>query len=267
MNHRKLRLEPLYRLGAAILRALGLAYAVEPRNVVLERVAVTVPGLPPHLDGFRIGLLTDLHMGPFTTAPEVRALAGMLAAEKPDLCLLGGDFVSAREAADGLDEALEPVRGAYGVLGNWDYGSRAVARLRQHSMVRILVNEGVEAAPGLWLAGVDDLRRGRPDIGRALAGAPEGAVRILLSHEPDLAVQVRPEHRLALQISGHSHGGQVRLPLVGPVLLPPGGRRYPAGLAEGPSCPVYTSRGIGMSHLPIRFGCPPEITIITLRRG
>jgi predicted MPP superfamily phosphohydrolase len=120
--------------------------------------------------------------------------------------------------------------------------------------------------PGLWLAGVDDLQRGKPDLDRALAMAPPDGVRILLSHEPDFANRVRQGHHVALQLSGHSHGGQVRLPFVGPLLLPPGGRKYHTGLNQAPACLVYTSRGVGMVRLPIRFACPPEVTILTLQK-
>lgn len=221
-----------------------------------------VAGLPPHLDGFTIGVMTDLHIGPLVSAGFIRRAAAELADRGPDLVVVAGDFCSTRKAAHLLVEALEPVGRPFAVLGNWDYKREEV---RRTAAVRFLVNQGAEVAPGLWLAGVDDVNFGRPDLEAALAGAPPGAVRILLAHEPDFADRVEARHRIALQISGHSHGGQIRLPFLGAALLPPGGQKYVSGLNHAPHCPVYTSRGLGVAHLPVRIMCPPELTLIQLK--
>lgn len=245
----------------------GAGYRLNAAAVPVERVTVPIVGLPAHLHGYTLGVLTDLHIGPLLGPERVAAVAERLAAMRPDLVVVAGDLVSAADAAGQLDRALAPVQGALAVPGNWDYRTKAIPALLGCASVRFLLNEGVEAAPGLWIAGLDDALSGRPDIGRALAGAPEGAVRILLAHEPDVAARVRAEDRIALQISGHSHGGQIVLPLLGAALLPTLGRRYPTGLARAPHCQVYTSRGLGVAHLPIRWNCPPEITLITLVQG
>jgi hypothetical protein len=246
----------------------GYAFALEPKQLRLERVTVPVPELAGHLDGYTIGVLSDLHLGSLVSVAWVRNAAERLAALHPDLVLIAGDMTGYVETYQSgqqlIDEALEPVRGAYGVLGNWD---RLVPEIiRPQNAVRMLINAGVTVAPDLWLSGLDDGLWGSPSIDRALAKAPVGGTRILLAHEPDLADLVRPEHQVALQISGHSHGGQIRLPLVGPLLLPPLGRKYPAGLNQAPGCQVYTSRGVGVTQVPARFLCPPEITLITLKR-
>lgn len=259
----------LRTLGAAataVLRLIGLNRVLERRRVEFEQRSVVIPDLPEHLDGFTIGVLSDLHVGPATPPRWVRKAVEQLAARKPDLVVALGDYIGSHEHGPAADWALEPVRGALGIIGNWDFKDRFI----RHSMrsVRMLVNEGTLAADGLWVGGVDEPRLGEPDVARAMAGAPEGAVRILLCHEPDYADEiVRPEHRVALQISGHSHGGQIRLPLVGPVLLPAGGRKYRAGLYPAPHCQVYVNRGLGNAHLPIRILCPPEITLLKLVRG
>lgn len=237
---------------------------VEPRRPRLESVTVPLPELPPHLDGFTVAVLADLHLGPMVSLRRVRQAVDLLVPYRPDLVVVAGDLVSAPEAVFNLPAALGPFTQAYGVLGNWDSIAPTV---RQQRTVRMLVNEGVEAAPGLWLAGVDDALLGDPDLDRALEGAPPGAVRLLLAHEPDFADQIRAKHRVALQISGHTHGGQIRLPLLGPLMLPPDGRRYPAGLYRAPHCQVYTSRGLGVVHLPLRLFCPPEVSLLTLRPG
>jgi uncharacterized protein len=262
----------LWRAAALVAGLAGYSKYMEPAWLRVERVDVPVAGLPSHLEGYTIGVLADLHLGRLVPVERGREAARRLVALKPDLVLIAGDMTgevdSTEEAQRAIDEGLEPVKGAYGVLGNWDYyrNGQMPMGVRRQSTVRLLVNQGVEVTPGLWLAGLDEGLFGRPDVAKALQGAPPGAVRILLAHEPDLADLVRPEHRIALQISGHTHGGQVRLPLLGPMMLPPLGRKYVAGLYDTPGCPVYVSRGIGMTQVGVRFLCPPEITLIRLRR-
>ncbi|HWI60383.1 MAG TPA: metallophosphoesterase [Symbiobacteriaceae bacterium] len=244
--------------GRALAFLFRWRYAGEPR---LERVSVRIPSLPAHLHGFTIGVLSDLHLGPIVSTKYIRAAAASLAAEKPDLVVVVGDLVTEERAAAELEYALGPVRGAFAVPGNWDIGKPAAL---QSSAVQWLVNRGVEAAPGLWLAGTDDWLLGEPDLDQAVAGAPEEAVRVLLAHEPQAADRVEARHRVDLVISGHTHGGQIRLPFIGPVLLPAGGRRYVAGLYSSRDCQVYTSRGLGVAHLPVRVLCPPELTLLRL---
>lgn len=254
---------PVAELTGRVLSGLG--FGLNPRSVRLERVDLRIDGLPASLEGFAIGVLSDLHLGPLVKAGQVLQAVQRLAAERPDLVLVAGDLTSDPAAEPQLDEALAPVRGALAVAGNWDYDQ--APEVRRQTAVRLLVNEGVLAAPDLWVGGVDDCKFGRPDIARAMAGAPPGALRILLAHEPDFADQVEAGHSIALQISGHSHGGQIRLPLIGPLLLPPLGRKYHTGLYLAPHTQVYTSRGLGFAHLPVRILCPPEITLLTLRRA
>lgn len=278
MNRRQFLQRSTAVLGAAALGTAGYAHWLEPEALRVERVAVHAPGLPVHQDGYTIGVLADLHLGRFVQVERVHAAAEKLARARPDLVVVAGDFIGDMDfpgnrppyanIARMIDQALAPVKGAYGVWGNWDLFIRRLPMGEPgQSVVRILVNEGALVAPGVWLGGIDDAYYGKPDVERALDGAPAEAVRILLAHEPDLADRVLPRHRVALQISGHSHAGQVRLPLAGPVqaMLPPLGRKYVAGLNQAPACPVYTTRGIGVVHLPFRFLCPPEITLITLR--
>lgn len=181
-------------------------------------------------------------------------IAEKLAALKPDLVVVAGDMTAITGTGKVhrlIDQALAPIKGAYGVLGNWDYDHHSVPvgvrplpmGVKPQSTVRLLANEGVLVVPGLWLAGLDEGIFGDPDVDKAVVGAPEGAVRILLAHEPDLADLVRPEHQVALQISGHTHGGQVRIPFLQPILRPPLGRKYFVGLNKAPACHVYTSGG------------------------
>lgn len=146
-----------------LLGLLGHTYVLEPRNVVVERVAIQVSGLPAHLDGYTIGVLSDLHLGPLVRVGQVRRATALLASLQPDLVVVAGDLVSTADAVAGVEEALEPVSGAFAVLGNWEYGRQALA-VRDSRIVQHLVNEGRLVAPGLWLGGVDDVLFGRPSI-------------------------------------------------------------------------------------------------------
>jgi predicted MPP superfamily phosphohydrolase len=132
----------------------------------------------------------------------------------------------------------------------------------------MLVNESTMLERGgekLVIAGIDDLYDNHHDLERALAGVPEDAAVMLLAHEPDFADAAARDARLILQLSGHSHGGQVRLPFVGQAWLPRLGQKYPAGLYHVGGMQVYTNRGIGVVGVPVRFNCRPEVTLLTLR--
>lgn len=266
----------LSMLGAGLAAASwGLA---EPFVLRLEQRDVLLPDLPPSLDGLRVALITDTHIGNFA-GPGLAERAGAMAAEaRPDLLLLGGDLVhdwASDQTLAATARAFGRLRaplGVFGVLGNHDYGAGAerVRAAMEEAGVPILVNEGRKLAEGLWLAGVDDCLAGSPDLARAMQGAPPGGCRLLLAHEPDFADQaaLQTGDALHLQFSGHSHGGQVRLPGVGPIVLPPMSDRYPAGLQRVPGrrLQVYTSRGVGVTGPPVRFLCPPEVSLLRLRR-
>jgi predicted MPP superfamily phosphohydrolase len=133
----------------------------------------------------------------------------------------------------------------------------------------VLDNSGVALSAGgsqLYLAGVDDCWSGAPDLELALDGAPAAAPVVLLAHEPDFADTFALDGRVSLQLSGHSHCGQVRLPGIGALVLPTYGQKYDAGLNKASNMWVYTTRGIGVIGPPVRFNCPPEITEIMLVR-
>ena len=192
---------------------------------------------------------------------------------KPDLTVLTGDYVwRIPEGAEDLAAILSGLNarfGVYSALGNHDIWldvelvKQAFARHR----LPMLVNQGIPLTLGnasLYLAGLDDGWSGNPDLKAALEGAPPQSPVILLYHEPDLADQVSLDPRLTLQLAGHTHGGQVRLPLRGPVILPYLGRKYDYGLYRVNEMWLYTNPGIGMISVPYRYNCPPEVTEFTL---
>jgi predicted MPP superfamily phosphohydrolase len=156
--------------------------------------------------------------------------------------------------------------GALAVFGNHDYSNDAprMERLLSSHGVRVLRNEAA-ALPGsdLWIAGIDDALLSTPDVAGTFEQIPKNAPVVALWHEPDGADEVAPYGAL-LQLSGHSHGGQVRLPVVGHVSAPPGGRRYVSGLYDASGMPVYTSHGVGAYRPPVRYRCAPEVTLVSL---
>jgi len=194
---------------------------------------------------------------------------------KPDLIVLTGDFVSRESSnAEACGRALSSLRapyGVYGVLGNHDYWTRdveRVARAVRQAGVRILVNDSAQINVGgeaWWLCGLDDAWSGKPDLDSTLARVPDNGFRILLCHEPDFADRAAGRS-IPLQLSGHSHGGQVRLPGIGALLLPYLGRKYPIGLQQvgNSHLHVYTNVGLGLVAPPVRLNCPPEVTHLTL---
>jgi hypothetical protein len=249
----------------------------EPVDYVpmVERVTIPIAHLPDGLRGLTIAHLSDFHASRYTHPDAVRRAAQMAMALQPDLIVLTGDFVHrqlefAALCADALADLRAPL-GVYGVLGNHDYSNNhrivikeltrvGLAPMRNES--RRIPYHGTE----FYLLGVDDARYHQADLTRALNGVPTDAFKIMLVHEPDFVDYV-PRHAppIALQLSGHSHGGQIRLPLIGSPLLPTLGRKYPLGLKRAKNGTwVYTTRGIGLGSPPVRYNCPAEISLLKL---
>ena len=263
--------------GMGALSGIGGLYAwqVEPYWLKVEQVSVSLPHLPEGAERLRIVQLSDLHLGPYVSLDHVATAIQIANTFQPDLFVLTGDFVS--RSATYLKPAIDLLRmlraplGTYAVLGNHDHWTDpyAIQRYLNEGHVQVLSNRAVhlvEGDRGLWLAGVDDVWERRDDLYAALVDVPAEACVIALVHEPDF-VEKSAQAGITLQLSGHSHGGQVRLPLIGALVLPYLGRRYPIGLQRAGDTWVYTSRGIGVIYPPIRLNCPPEITLLTFHVG
>jgi hypothetical protein len=255
---------------------VGYAVGFEPNHLVLERKTVKLPKLPNAFDGFRIVFLTDLHLHPFTSANLIRRTVEISNSLKPDLVLLGGDYVCGfAEAAFELGpilESLDAKHGLFAVLGNQDHfrGARIVLEGLRRGSIPVLMNEGVGLTIGdasVFLAGLDSVSAGKCNPRAAFSARKNETVTLALVHEPDYIDRLRKLVPVDLQLSGHTHGGQVRVPGLGPIVLPMGGQAYVEGLYRVGASQVYTSRGIGMVGLPFRFNCPPEVTEITLAQG
>ena len=262
--------------GLAFCVALATYSLVEPRWVRVTRCRIAVPALPPEFEGTTVALLTDIHHGQYLAIGRVRSVVERTNALGADVVALGGDYVyrGPQYIEPSIAELgkLRAKLGVYAVLGNhdhWEGADRTRAALAA-AAIRELTNTGVWLTKGsarIRLCGVDDLWEGRQDLTAALGDCGDAEAAILLSHNPDYVEEIR-DSRVRLVLSGHTHGGQVNVPLVGPLVLPSRyGSKYAAGLVKTPHTQVFVSRGIGTIRPPVRFNCRPEIVLITLVRG
>jgi predicted MPP superfamily phosphohydrolase len=260
--------------GLALAGGLLVSYAsqIEPQWAEIVRIALPLVRLPPGFDGLTIAQISDLHAGSALRSPQIRRFVAMVNALHPDITVVTGDMfqsypeealMCARELA-----ALEAPLGVYLIMGNHERrlppeeGEEPFRRAGLH----VLCNAGREIrsnGSSLWILGTDDILTRRGDLGVALEGVPEEACKILLAHEPDFA-DTSARFPIDLQLSGHTHGGQIRLPGIGPLMLPILGRKYPMGLYRIRDTWLYTNRGLGMAYPTVRFNCRPEITLFTL---
>jgi predicted MPP superfamily phosphohydrolase len=262
-------------LGALALAggAVGFEQRGEADALTVTRVDVPLPQWPAGTPGLRVGQLSDMHCDGAHAIGRTKRAVDVLLAQKPDVVFLTGDYISykphkwARPAAEAMAGLTAVPGGVYAVLGNhdwWGGGADIVARELTQIGIHVLRNESVALpqAPGVWVVGLDDRWAGKQDVVKALQGVPDGTCRLMLMHEPDYADEAPPG--FALQFSGHSHAGQIRLPGLPPLHCPQYGRKYPEGLQQALHHPVYTSRGVGTMGPHFRLFCPPEIGVLHL---
>lgn len=270
-------LKRTFQAGLALAAIDG--FFIEPEWLKLHRIEVPIRDLPPSFDGYRIGLLSDIHY-PFCIAPAfIRRAVAMMMAFEPDLVALPGDFMdekalhhTARSMAGLLDATSSAPDGVVGTLGNHDHRVDADGVRRQLALttpVELVENRSllIERRDGaLAIGGVGDLYHGIVDPRKAFDGVDPNVPRIMLSHNPDVAEDMDPAIRVDLQLSGHTHGGQVRIPF-GPAPWIPSkyGQKFRAGLVQGKANLVYVTKGI-CSLRDFRFDCRPEVTGVILRR-
>jgi predicted MPP superfamily phosphohydrolase len=246
---------------------------------------VPIDGLPQPLAGYSIVQLTDIHHDEWISIEQVRRAVDLANGLGADLVALTGDYVTSRGELIGpaVKELarLKGRSGVVGVMGNHDWWTDAKETRRQFRAygIPLIDNDRLFVSPdrrlsegvvpgGLCVAGVGDLWEDSVEPEKALAGVPPEMPRILLSHNPDVTEQDAigaAEVRVDLILSGHTHGGQVRLPVVGTPVVPSAyGQKYAQGLVQGPACRVQVSAGVGMGVLPVRMGVPPEVVLIRL---
>jgi predicted MPP superfamily phosphohydrolase len=263
------------------LLAFGGGYMsqIEPGWLEVTEVHLALPRLPRSFSGFRLVQISDIHMGGWMNIKHLTHLLNIVMGLSPDLVAITGDFVLGHNIVQSSAQDMKELESALkllttqiqtlAVLGNHDYwfDAPAVLAMLKRSGVLTLVNSVQNVQTGdefIYIGGVDDVREGEARIDQVLAKLPDEGCAILMAHEPDFATKSGATGRFDLQISGHSHGGQVNLPFIGPPILPYMAHRYPAGLYQVGKMYQYTNRGAGMTPPYIRFNCRPEITVFTL---
>lgn len=255
------------------------AYVAGPDVGAIEVVPIQVrlQNLAPEFEGYRLVQISDIHIGTAIRQPELTHIVSLVNAQKPDLVAITGDFVShhphrfADELSNPLRE-LKAIDGVVGVLGNHDHWTSPteVRRILAKSNVTELRNDvyTIERRSAvLNIAGVDDIwvKAHRLDV--VLKRLPKAGPAILLAHEPDFADEAAATERFDLQLSGHSHGGQIVLPFLGPLVVPNLAQKYRLGRYQVGNMIHYTNRGVGTTRVKVRINCRPEITVFTLTRG
>lgn len=263
-------------IATAAFGAGGYVYAteIEPQWIDVTELRLTLPRLSAAFDGYRIVQISDLHADDWMTGERLSACMQLVNEQQPDLVAITGDFVTwhPNTVGTGLIDALRlltPRDQTVAVLGNHDHWTSAAgvrSILRQSDVLDIsnavhTIERGTEH---LHLCGVDDIWEEQHRLDMVLADLPAAGAAILLAHEPDFADESAATGRFDLQLSGHSHGGQVVLPLLGPPVLPYLGRTYPLGLYQVDSMWQYTNRGVGAVSPRVRLNCRPEIAVLNL---
>tara|TARA_R110002094_G_scaffold173757_1_gene154946 strand:- start:3267 stop:4220 length:954 start_codon:yes stop_codon:yes gene_type:complete len=241
----------------------------------LEMPDLTLPLRPDNeaLSGLRIAFVSDVHAGSFLNEKDLTEIFRRVQEQQPDLVLFGGDMINTLDREillfRGALTVLQPRYGMFAVPGNHDHFFGPDISLwrgfLEENGVQVLMNRGVRIQHGgqsLWLCGVDDLTEGEPDLDAALEGRREGETSILLSHHPDFFCEA-VDARVDLQLSGHTHGGQIRI--AGKAPLQHSKLGYEQGWFREQDSRLYVGRGVGVTVLPIRIGAPPEVPMITLR--
>jgi predicted MPP superfamily phosphohydrolase len=275
-------------LKGALCGAGGLAlYAGEFERHWLEvvRKDIGLPGLSSEFDRLTIAQLSDIHLDEFTEPFLLREAIDAINQAQPDMVLLTGDYVSAQvlppkltvDAVWQCGKLLGSLqcKQRYAIFGNHDIwaGERHVGEALKFYGMTVLRNACLPIERGgsrFWLAGLDDPCSGQPDLDEAIPSRIRNVADepvILMCHAPDYVDRLRMHpagQAVSLVLSGHTHGGQMRLPIIGPLWLPPGGRKYVEGIFQLGTTQLYVNRGIGSVGVPFRFNCRPEITLFTL---
>lgn len=258
---------------------VGYGFFMEPNLFAVETVRLQLPRLSRRFSGLRLAQLSDIHMGGWMNGERFQHVADLVLEQNPDLLMITGDFLIGRDAGAISQQTIQDlITGlsrlaasfpTFAVLGNHDYWTdvETVRHVLSSSGITELTNAVFTIQRGddsLHLCGVDDVWEGDVRVHDVIAQIQGEGSAILLVHEPDFADTSAATGRFDLQLSGHTHGGQVVLPFIGPPILPYLGRKYPSGLYRVRDMFLYTNRGVGMARLPLRINCPPEITVFIL---
>jgi predicted MPP superfamily phosphohydrolase len=257
-----------------VICTLLYAKLIEPNWIEINSLQLTLPHLSSEFNGYRIVQISDIHRDQWMSSRRLARIVNLVNRQKADLVAITGDLVTRNLPTfiPTLKVCLSqftPKDKTVAVLGNHDYDndSAAIIQTLEQSGILHLGNSVYTLKRGsamLHIAGVDDISAGKDRLDLVLQQLPNEGAAILLAHEPDFADISAATNRFDLQLSGHSHGGQVRLPFFGPLALPPSGTKYYLGRYQVGEMIQYTNRGLGMTGLHLRLGARPEITVFTL---
>ena len=247
---------------------------IESQWIEINYLQLTLPHLAAEFDEYRIVQISDIHTDKWMNKERISRIFRLVNEQKPDLIAITGDFATRNQQQfipnlkDTISQ-LSPKEETVAVLGNHDHWAdpKAVKQVLEETGIVNLDNSVYTSRRGtarLYIAGVDDILVGFDRLDLVLKQLPSNDAAILLAHEPDFADTSAATKRFDLQLSGHSHAGQIRIPFLKPFFLPPLGEKYYAGLYQIGDMILYTNRGIGVSILPFRFNARPEITVFTL---
>jgi predicted MPP superfamily phosphohydrolase len=270
--------------AAIILFLAGVAFwgfLVEPGRLVIQQQTIQIDNWPQPLDGLRIAVLSDIHVDNwFITEQKLRTIVDRTNELHPDLIVILGDYMAGNgwvthrvepEVFGPILKDLHAPLGVYSVLGNhdWWYSGVKVRRGLEQNGIKVLENEATQVdvrGTSLWLVGLADLWTRPQRIGETIAKVPEGQPLIVLTHNPDIFPNV--PQRVPLVLAGHTHGGQVRFPIIGSVVQSSEyGQRWERGHVFEDNHHLFVTSGIGTSIVPVRFGLPPEIVLLTVKSG
>ena len=278
---------PIYRKIRRWLRKITLITAIlaiccyvygkkiEPNWIEVVSIELAIPQLEREFDQFKIVQISDLHANKYMPDKRLTKIIKLVNQQQADAIAITGDLITkgSNFNATKLSHQLSQLKsksGTLAVFGNHDHWHSKIGLLQQvlvQSQVNVLNNQVYLVERNhhqLAFAGLDDPYWGQPDLPKTIAQLPDRTTAILLVHEPDYIEKSAATHKFALQLSGHSHGGQIKLPFFEPLVLPYGGEKFFAGLNQVEDTITYTNRGLGMTNLPLRFGSRPEITVFTL---
>ncbi|HEX2270637.1 MAG TPA: metallophosphoesterase [Pyrinomonadaceae bacterium] len=273
------------RVGLAAVLLFGAsvvfwAFFIEPNRLIVRHETIQVNQLPPELDGLRIAVLSDIHVGgSFIDERKLQTIVERTNQLQPELIVICGDYIAGdgrRHEPKILPEVFAPILknfkaplGVYSVLGNhdWWYDGFRVRQALEQNGIKVLENEafGVERnGTSFWIVGFADLWTRPQRILEAVAHAPQNAPLIAITHNPDIFPRL--PHYVPLLLAGHTHGGQIRLPLIGPVVQPSRiSENYARGHVIENGRHLFVTTGIGTSIIPVRFGVTPEIVLLTVK--
>ncbi|WP_369668769.1 metallophosphoesterase [Thalassobacillus devorans] len=251
---------------------------MEPDMLTIQEETLTNSKIPGSFRDFKIVQFSDTHIGFHYTLEQLKEVVDRINRMNPDLILFTGDLVDRPNAYEWNGKIVEVLKklqaphGKYWIYGNHDhggYGTDIVKKKMDEAGFQLLQNEHTvikKEQSSFILAGVDDLMLGKPDMEKTLQGADSDSFVLLMVHEPDYADEVA-NYPVDVQLSGHSHGGQVQIPFFGYLVTPPYAEKYVEGRHTIGNLDLYVSRGLGTTRLPYRFLCKPEITIHTLKNS